>query len=255
MTESPPRVRYPRMSKDLQRDFLQSLVARSRHDPASGKPPPVLVFDLDGTLMDNRPRSAAILHEIAGLWESRHPELSQKLRAASSDSLAYLLTDSLKLLGITALELVAEAEEYWKSRFFRDEHLVHDVAIEGSVSFARDCYAEGATLVYLTGRDLPHMSVGTFRSLRDLGFPIGVAGTEVILKPNAEMPDERFKREIAPKLRRIGHVVAAFDNEPGNCNVFLEAYPDCASVLVDTQHMPGAPPILEGVHVVAEFTR
>ena len=211
MTESPPRVCYPRMSKALQRDFLQSLVERSRHDAAtvaSGRAPPVVVFDLDGTLMDNRPRSAAILHEIAGLWETRHPDVSQKLRAAHPDSLAYLLTDSLKLLGVTTLELVAEAEEYWKSRFFRDEHLVHDVAIEGAVLFARDCYAAGATLVYLTGRDLPHMSLGTFRSLRDLGFPIAVAGTEVILKPTADMPDELFKREVAPKLRRIGHVIA-----------------------------------------------
>ena len=255
MTEAPSRVVYSRKSNSEQRDFLQDLVERSRHDAASGAPPPVLVFDLDGTLMDNRPRSAAILREIGALWSSRHPDAAERLRGASPDSLAYLLKDSLRLLGVTAHELVAEAEEYWKSRFFKDEHLVHDVAIEGAVDFARDVYGRGATLVYLTGRDLPHMGLGTFRSLRDLGFPIGVAGTEVILKPNAEMPDEAFKRGVAPALRRIGKVIAAFDNEPGNCNVFLEAYPACASVLVDTQHMPGAPALASGVHVIASFSR
>lgn len=255
MNEPLPRVTYPRMSLDQQRDFLTGLVQRSRHDASSATPPPVIVFDLDGTLMDNRPRSAAILREIGEMWAMRHPEHAARLQTTTPDSLAYLLGDSLRLLGITAAELVAEAEAYWKSRFFRDEHLVHDVAIDGSVAFARDCYQAGATLVYLTGRDLPHMGLGTFRSLRDLGYPIGVAGTEVILKPNAEMPDEAFKRMVAPQLRRIGKVIAAFDNEPGNCNAFLEAYPQCASVLVDTQHMPGAPALLDGVHVIATFVR
>ena len=252
---NPNAVTYPRMTPQAQGEYLQKLVEASRHDAASETPPPVIVFDLDGTLMDNRPRSAAILREIGTSWEARHPELARKLREANPDTLAYLLKDSLSILGVTATELVHEAETYWKSRFFRDEHLVHDTAVPGAVEFARDCYTAGASLVYLTGRDLPHMGLGTFRSLRDLGFPIGVAGTEVILKPNAEMPDETFKRIVAPDLRRIGKVIAAFDNEPGNCNAFLDVYPRCASVLVDTQHMPGAPAPAPGVAVITDFTR
>lgn len=255
MSEPSSRVVYPRLSAQEQANCLKALVERSRHDATSATPPPVVVFDLDGTLMDNRPRSAAILQEIGGLWETHSPEHASRLRAANPESLEYLLADSLRALGITSSELVSEAEAYWKARFFRDDHLVHDVAIAGSVAFARDCYDAGATMVYLTGRDLPLMGIGTFRSLRDLGFPIGVAGTEVILKPNAEMPDEAFKRQIAPELRRIGKVIAAFDNEPGNCNAFLEAYPECVSVLVDTQHMPGAPSLAKGVQVIADFAR
>src|SRR5262249_33597577 len=99
----------------------------------------------------------------------------------------------------------------------------------------------------------PLMGIGTFCSLRDLGFPIGVAGTEIVLKPDANMPDEAFKRFAAPSLARVGTVVAAFDNEPGNCNVLFEAFPSCASVLLDTQHMPGAPPLDRGVDVIGDF--
>ena len=99
------------------------------------------------------------------------------------------------------------------------------------------------------------MSLGSFQSLRDLGFPIGVVGTELVCKPDAAIPDETFKREVAPKLRRIGRVVAAFDNEPGNCNVFIELAPDAEVVFVDTQHLPGAPRLHPGVHVVADFVR
>ena len=67
------------------------------------------------------------------------------------------------------------------------------------------------------------------------------------------MPDEAFKRHVAPGLGRIGHVVAAFDNEPANCNVMLAHHPDAHVVFVDTQHMPGAPPLAAGVHVVDDF--
>ena len=67
------------------------------------------------------------------------------------------------------------------------------------------------------------------------------------------MPDEAFKRLTAPELARVGHVIAAFDNEPANCNVMLAHYPDAHVVFVDTQHMPGAPELEPGVHVVRDF--
>jgi len=246
---------YQPLSPRDQGRLLGRILERCAHDSGEGRPAPVVVFDLDGTLMDNRPRTAAILQELGATWGEKDPELAKRLGAIDPASLAYLLTDSLARLGVTRTDLVAEAEEYWRARFFKDDHLVHDVALAGAVSFANAAYAAGAVLVYLTGRDLPLMGIGTFRSLRDLGFPIGVAGTEVILKPDAAMPDEAFKRLAAPTLARIGTVVAVFDNEPGNCNVFLQAYPGCDSVLVDTQHMPGAPPLARGAHVIADFTR
>jgi beta-phosphoglucomutase-like phosphatase (HAD superfamily) len=254
MAQSP----YPRLPFAEQSALLARIIARSAHVPSSAptaESAPLVVFDLDGTLMDNRPRTVAILRELADSWGDREPELAARLRNADPASLAYLMTDTLALLGVTKSEVVAEAQEFWRTRFFRDEHLVHDVALAGAVDFARECYAAGAVLMYLTGRDLPLMGLGTFRSLRDLGFPIGVAGTEVVLKPDAAMPDEAFKRLIAPTLARVGRVIASFDNEPGNCNVFKEVYPDCESVFVDTQHMPGAPPLLPGVHVVPDFRR
>ena len=87
------------------------------------------------------------------------------------------------------------------------------------------------------------MGIGSFASLRDLGFPIGLPGTELVLKPDAQMPDEAFKRMQGPALERVGKVVAIFDNEPGNCNVLGQHFPDAHSVLLDTQHLPGAPPL------------
>jgi hypothetical protein len=242
---------YPRLSLGDQRTLLRDIVARSSHAP--GTATPVVVFDLDGTLMDNRPRTCAILRDWADTAASRYPAVAARLRDTTPDQLAYLLTESLERLGIRETDLVAEVTAFWRERFFADHHLAHDIAVDGAVEFARACYDAGAILVYLTGRDLPLMGIGSFKSLRDLGFPIGIAGTELVLKPDAAMPDEAFKRETAPRLARVGRVIAAFDNEPANCNIFLRLYPDAHSVLVDTQHMPGAPPLDAGVRVVGDF--
>jgi hypothetical protein len=242
---------YPRLSPEEQRALLRDVVARCSH--AASTPTPVVVFDLDGTLMDNRPRTCAILHDFAATIESRDPEIARRMRATRPDELVYLLSESLERLGIRESNLVGEISAFWRERFFADAHLAHDVALAGAVAFARACYDAGAILVYLTGRDLPLMGIGSFKSLRDLDFPIGIPGTELVLKPDASMPDEAFKRESAPRLARVGKVVATFDNEPANCNIFLRLYPDAHAVLVDTQHMPGAPPLDEGVRVVGDF--
>jgi hypothetical protein len=243
---------YKRIPAPERRALYQRIVARCA--PVPGKPPGVVVFDLDGTLMDNRPRTAVILQELASELRAEAHSSAEILAAARAEELAYLLSDSLKRLGLEHPDLVARAEAFWRERFFSDHYLKHDVAVAGSVEFARACYEAGAILVYFTGRDLPLMGLGSFQSLRDLGYPIGVVGTELVCKPDAKIPDEAFKREEGPKLARVGHVVAAFDNEPGNCNAFVEMCPEADVVFVDTQHLPGAPPLDRRVHVVEDFT-
>lgn len=230
---------------------MSRIVARCQG--REGEPSPVVVFDLDGTLMDNRPRTLAILRELAQELRQESHSSADRIAAAEAAELAYLLGDSMKKLGIEHPELVDRAESFWKARFFSDHYLKHDIAIEGSVDFAKACYEAGAVLVYFTGRDLPLMGIGSFQSLRDLGFPIGIVGTELVCKPDATIPDELFKRAEGPKLRRVGRVVAAFDNEPGNCNAFLEMNPDADVVFVDTQHLPGAPPLDTRVQVVTDL--
>jgi beta-phosphoglucomutase-like phosphatase (HAD superfamily) len=241
----------PEPAVSAQSATLQAILRRCRSERAHRTP--VVVFDLDGTLVDNRPRTLAILGEFAARFRDRDPDLARRLEQAQLDDLEYLLTDSLERLGAHRHDLVAEVQTFWRERFFADAHLSHDSPLPGAISFVRACYDAGAVLVYLTGRDLPLMGLGTFASLRDLGFPIGVPATELVLKPDASMPDEAFKRLAAPELARVGHVIAAFDNEPANCNVFASRYPDAHVVLVDTQHMPGAPVLDGGVSVIRDF--
>lgn len=247
--ESPRSKRtYERLSPLEQRALLGRIVDRCR---TPSDVPAVVVFDLDGTLLDNRPRTLAILRDFVRATAGLAPDVHERVEAATVQDVPYLLTDTLHGLGVTDAATVAKAEAFWRMRFFADDYLRRDIPLPGAVHFVRACHQAGAVVVYLTGRDLPLMGVGTFRSLRDCGFPLGVAGIELVLKPDAAMPDEAFKRFAKPSLRRLGEVVAAFDNEPANCNLFLDG-PE--SVLVDTQHMPGAPDPDPTVRVIADFS-
>lgn len=247
----PAMAGYPTLGPTEQTALLQGILERVRR---SGPRPGVIVLDLDGTVHDNRPRSTVILQELAEVWRESFPDAAERARQAKSESLAYLFQDTLAKLGVHEPELVSQAVSFWKDRFFRDQYLAHDLEVPGAAAFARAAHEAGAIILYLTGRDMPNMSAGSWSSLRTLGFPIGVVGTELVCKPHFDLPDEHFKRDIAPTIARLGEVVAAFDNEPGNCNVFLRAHPTCTSVLLDTQHVPGAPALDDGVVCLADFT-
>jgi hypothetical protein len=241
---------YPTLGPKDQTALLRSILDRIRR---AGPQPAVVVFDLDGTLHDNRPRSTVILKELADAWEERFPEAAARARQATPERLEYLLQDTLGALGIHDGDLHQHAVTFWKERFFRDHYLQHDQEVPGAAAFARAAHEAGAILVYLTGRDMPNMSAGSWSSLRTLGFPIGVVGTELVCKPSFDIPDETFKRGVAPTMARLGEVIAAFDNEPANCNLFLRAHPSCTSVLLDTQHVPGAPALEPGVVCLESF--
>lgn len=214
---------------------------------------PVVVFDLDATLFDNRPRTLEILMEYREEIAAEDPDLADALLALEVDRIHYLLTDTLKGCGIYRADLVKEISDFWHDRFFTDEYIACDVAMVGAPEYVRACYEAGAVVVYLTGRDVPGMLLGTVAKLRDEGFPIAVSGTELVLKPDPNMSDEAFKRGALPTLDRVGEVAAFFDNEPANCNLAKAMFPRSTVVLLETQKVPGAPEPDADLEVLADF--
>lgn len=213
---------------------------------------PVVLFDLDGTLYDNRPRTLRILHAFAAQLPREHAEAARALRSLNASDLLYRLDETLAPRGVSA-EIIAQAQAAWRVRFFTDAACADDVPLTGSVAFARECWNAGATLVYLTGRDIPGMLLGTTRTLRDDGFPIGVPRVELVMKPSFDEPDVDFKNRLLDPLHELGTVVASFDNEPGNCNLFQRRWPEAYTVFLDTQKAPGAPPLVEECITITNF--
>ncbi len=212
-----------------------------------------MVFDLDATLFDNRPRTFEILMEWRELIIDEDPELADALATLEVHRVHYLLTDTLKECGIYRADLVKRISTFWHERFFTDEYIACDVPIEGAPEYVRACYEAGAVIVYLTGRDIPGMLAGTVAKLRDDGFPIAAAGTELILKPDPNFSDEAFKRTVLPTVDRVGDIIAFFDNEPANCNLAKAMFPEATVVLLETQKVPGAPRPDAGLEIMADF--
>jgi beta-phosphoglucomutase-like phosphatase (HAD superfamily) len=243
------RVRPPPLPHQL--DVLRRVLRSIAEHPA--KPAPAVVFDLDATLFDNRPRTLEILMEYREEIAPLDPELADALLTLEVDRIHYLLTDTLKECGVYRADIVKRISTFWHERFFTDEYVACDVPMPGAPEFVRACYEAGAVIVYLTERDIPGMLAGTAAKLRDDGFPIAVAGTELVLKPDPDMNDEAFKRMALPTLDRVGDVVAFFDNEPANCNLAKAMFPDATVVLLETQRVPGAPDPDEDLEIVTDF--
>lgn len=221
-----PRLReiFPRIDAALARDRL-----------------PILVFDLDSTLFSTAPRNLAILREFVLENAGTHPHLADVAERIGLDDMGWNVHEDLRRFGFTEAEVLARLKGFWFDRFFRDEYLAHDTPVPGAAAFVHACHARGALIYYLTGRHVGGMEIGTVRSLRENGFPFWRGRCVLHLKPSFEMNDSTFKQEAVLDVRSYhGEVVASFENEPGNANMFLRAFPDALHVLLETIHSPGA---------------
>jgi hypothetical protein len=202
---------------------------------------PVCVFDLDSTLFSTAARNLRILRDFVAELDGRQPELAALVDALGVSDMGWNVHDDLAARGVQDRQLLARLKRFWRERFFSDPYLEHDEPVPGAAAFVEACHARGALIYYLTGRHVGGMEIGTVRSLREHGFPFWRGRCVLHLKPSFEMNDRAFKDEALADIRSYqGEVVATFENEPGNANLFLAAFPDALHVLLETIHSPDA---------------
>ncbi len=215
---------------------------------------PMVIFDVDGTLFDNRSRILQILKEYGDQeLKTVRPDANKALQALTVDRVQYMLTDTLTAAGVTEPTVVNTAAVFWSQKFFADDYLRYDTPTPGSVNYVRTLYSNGARIVYLTARDAPRQLIGTIKSLRDSGFPIGIQGTELIMRPTVQTQDAIFKQQVTNYLRHYGKVIATFDNEPANANVYRRAFPDATVTVYSAPRAPNPPPLLPNIQPLAAF--
>jgi hypothetical protein len=195
---------------------------------------PVAVFDLDGTIFTTVYRSHAVFTEAAEAL----PALRPVVESRRPDDWTWNWQDDFRRGGITDERLMANLMAFWRERFFASPYMVHDRPIPGAVEYVNALYDAGAALCYLTGRDRPGMGEGTVAALQRCRFPYGVPRTELIMKARFDQPDEEHKRSAIERIRTMGQVVAAFDNEPELVNLFADVFPEATVVLVHSVHSP-----------------
>lgn len=230
---------------------------------------PVVIFDLDSTLYDNRYRSAAIWREY-GLKkvEARH--------ITSWVIEDYLVKDA-GLEQKWVEKNIKDLKSFWAKRFFSSEYLRYDKVLPGAVKYVNRLYKKGAMIVYASGRDAVNMKEGTLKFLKRDGFPLDEKRTKVLLKPESNIAfSEKYKSEAAYKkalkkadvafkenavreILKMGTPVASFDNEPANINLYFRRLHDKGkhgfAVWLDTDHSPHPEPLQKGIVTVIGFKR
>ncbi len=210
------------------------------------------VFDLDSTLLDNRPRQALILREFGeSVGEAA------LLAAGPQHFDGWDLEVAMRNAGVSperARELRDPARHFWRERFFTSEYCRHDVPVRGAPEFVRAAAALG-TVVYLTGRH-EAMREGTVDSFRACGFPRPQGpGVHLLLKPTADMHDDLWKDQACAQVLSMGRVVAAFDNEPAHINRYRQTFAGALCVHLDTDHSGRPIPLALGIVSIPNFLR
>ncbi len=216
------------------------------------------VFDLDSTLFEVQPRVLNILHEFAANNAMRaiYPDACEVLSKTTTLKNTYKLKEQLIALGLEnqVPEFYPTIFHFWQSRFFDHDYLKHDVPYEGAVEFVNELYALGATIIYLTGRDVARMGRGTEESLAQWNFPLGER-VHVALKPQKEMDDAEFKRDYLMGLPRENCEIWFYENEPVNIELVLREVNHVRVVYFDSVHMEKAEPPDLSIPRIRHFRR
>jgi len=193
---------------------------------ATAVPGSVGVFDLDGTLFDNRPRQIRILRELAS-----REDLPELYRVEAHHFRDWSLAHTFANAGVPE-HLVARAEAEWTRRFFTSDFARHDHAMPGAAALVRACYGSGMRVIYFTGRD-DSMRPGTEEALERFGFPYRDPAARLVTKPRSDLDDVVFKTDA---LEQLGPLHLYVDNEPANVNVAHARHPKALVVFFESDH-------------------
>lgn len=230
----------------------QSILGRVLADARRLGPKAVLAFDLDSTLLDNRPRQAALVQ--------RYVRERGGVQALASFDVRHLHTgfdmrEALLRQGLgtdEALRFLADFRPYWREHFFTSEACAADVPVRGAPEYVRHAFASGAQLAYVTARP-EAMRPGTLDVLGRYGFPLPAERVQLWMKTDATVSDDDFKRSTHRLLASRGQVLAAFDNEPTHANDYRASFPEATVVLLATGHSGRESTLAEGILAVPHF--
>jgi hypothetical protein len=220
---------------------------------ATGKTP-LVVFDLDDTLVDTATRTRAIFLDA--------------LRSPSAPAGADQAAEQLDYLALAEYVIDVEGNldrgeftppirryllDVWNRTTLTERYLDRMVPFRGAAAFVADLRAKGATVVYLTNRNGKRVKDGTIRALDARGFPVERDGALFVMQPGDHEDSLSWKEEEAEKLAAKGIVVAAFENEPANLRMYRRLFPQAVGVLMVSRHRPNQQPVAEGTRCLVDF--
>ncbi len=158
---------------------IREMEARTRRGEKS-----VVVFDLDNTSFDTRPRTLAALVKFD---EQNGTSYFDQLQ---NDQVGRDGRETATGLGLPP-DVVAKVASFWDKEFWDGRSFAHDVPIKEVMDLAWRAQKAGAQIVYLTGR-IEALRAPSVDELARGGFP---NPDNVVLKPDLSVKTHAFKAE------------------------------------------------------------
>ncbi len=222
---------------------------------------PVVIFDLDGTVFNVNHRHIAIFESFVNQTEMKKtfPEFCKKILALGLNDFHYSIEDTLNSIGIDkysehSAHFIKNAVGFWFKHFFTDEFVKTNKPFEKALECVNFFHKNGVHIVYLSGRDVPNMSQGTIQALESNGFPHTGHGISLFLKPAYGIDDLLFKKHSLDLIRSEGEVIATFDNEPANVQLFIDQFPQAIHFHFKSQYARHLDLKGSNFHVIQGFT-
>lgn len=238
-------------SKILEDIALESLSLRKEGQKI------LAVFDLDSTLFDVHPRIEQILRDFADTPEIRQlaPEQAELLSKVQAQRTDWGIRQAIERAGIHTVhpELAQKARRFWVNTFFSNHYLKFDQPYPGSVRYVQYLASLGVEIVYLTGREISKMEIGSLEALRSHAFPLAEDGRELVMKPRTGYEDFQFKLDWFTELPRHQYGrIWFFENEPINLDSICRSHPEVRLVFMNSVHS-GRMPSPEGLPTIEDF--
>ena len=208
-------------------------------------------FDLDSTILSNKPRQARIVREFGA--ERGDARLT---RCAPDQIVSWDLRDTLRLCGLSEPEVrhaAVDLRQFWMDRFFTSEYCADDVPIAGAAAYLQRVREAGGEILYITGRH-QEMKEGTLHAFRNAGFPMpDEQRVQLWLKPKLADNDDAWKEICHARLQAMSGIACAFDNEPTHVNSYKRAFPEAVVVHLDTDYSSRPVDVLPDIPSIHDF--
>ncbi len=207
-----------------------------------------VIFDIDSTVMETESRNITILQELA----VNRPLFAPYVALLEEQGVGWSIDGSLRRVGLTNSDLLNEAMDFWRKRFFRDKYVLLDKPYPGVIECINTLLADEFHILFVTGRDTPGMSRGTLQSFANYGIQEGDL-VSFYFKPSFSMKDKVFKQKFCGSIEKHQIITATFENEPRNANIFAEAFPEAVHFWIDTVTSPHPEQLNPNVISIKEY--
>jgi hypothetical protein len=219
--------------KNINLDNFWTKIKNKTQSLATAGDTPILIIDLDGTLVDYRYRTHRIFQKA--IEEIDPPDnIASLIKSVKPEQYDFYPILNFARIGIKDEALLKQLHNFWHKYYFSNHYLQYDRPMPGARQFVENFLKLKIHITYLTGRDRGNMGDGTREWLIQNGFlEVDDPCCNLLMKTDLGLKNHEAKALNVEKMRALGQPVAIIDNEPIDLQTIWQEFPRAIPVLVE----------------------